>query len=36
VHVNGEKIDIEVVGVDWGRGFSPYHAATAVLTDTIR
>ena len=24
VHVNGEHMDMEVVGVDWGSGFSPY------------
>lgn len=25
VHVDGENIAVEVIGVDWGRGFQPYH-----------
>lgn len=25
VHVDGENIGIEVIGVEWGRGFQPYH-----------
>lgn len=25
VHLDGENIGIEVIGVDWGRGFQPYH-----------
>jgi hypothetical protein len=25
VHVDGENIGVEVIGVDWGRGFQPYH-----------
>ena len=24
VHVDGEKFSLEVIGVDWGRGFAPY------------
>lgn len=28
VHVDGAKIDIEVVGVYWGAGFQPYRSAT--------
>jgi 3',5'-cyclic AMP phosphodiesterase CpdA len=35
VRVNGDRIRVEVVGVDWGRGFAPYRSAGAVLTDTI-
>jgi hypothetical protein len=33
VHVDGEKIGLEVVGVDWGRGFAPYTSSTAALGD---
>lgn len=33
VHVDGEKISVEVVAVDWGRGFAPYRSSTASLTD---
>lgn len=31
VHVDGERISLEVVGVDWGRGFAPYRAATVEM-----
>jgi hypothetical protein len=33
VHVDGSDVSIEVIGVDWGRGFQPYRASTATLTD---
>jgi hypothetical protein len=33
VHVDGGDISIEVIGVDWGRGFQPYRSSTATLTD---
>lgn len=33
VHVDGERIDLEVVGVDWGRGFAPYRSSAAALVD---
>jgi 3',5'-cyclic AMP phosphodiesterase CpdA len=33
VHVDGESIDLEVVGVDWGRGFQPYRSNSASLND---
>ena len=33
VHVDGDKIGLEVVGVDWGRGFAPYSSSTATLGD---
>lgn len=33
VHVDGEDIRIDVVGVDWGRGFAPYRSSTARLMD---
>ena len=36
VHVNGERLDMEVVGVDWGSGFSPYpgRSNTVGLSDS--
>ena len=34
VHVDGARTWLEVVGVDWGRGFQPYRSARAVLSDT--
>ena len=38
VHVNGEDMDMEVVGVDWGSGFSPYrrHSNKVGLSDSPR
>jgi hypothetical protein len=33
VHVDGARISLEVVGVDWGRGFAPYRSATASWSD---
>jgi len=36
VHVDGTKMSVEVVAVDWGRGFTPYRSNTAVLPDTLR
>jgi hypothetical protein len=33
VHVNGDQISVDVVGIDWGAGFSPYPSASATLTD---
>jgi hypothetical protein len=33
VHVDGSDINIEVIGVDWGRGFQPYRSSTATLSD---
>ena len=33
VHVDGMDVNIEVIGVDWGRGFQPYRSSTATLTD---
>ena len=32
VHVDGENISLEVVGVDWGRGFAPYRSARIDLS----
>jgi hypothetical protein len=33
VHVDGDKVSVDVVGVDWGRGFAPYASASASLVD---
>jgi hypothetical protein len=33
VHVDGTRIDVEVVAVDWGRGFAPYRSNRAALSD---
>jgi hypothetical protein len=33
VHVDGDRFNIEVVGVDWGKGFAPYRSNTASLSD---
>jgi len=35
VHVEGTNISLEVIGVDWGRGFSPYRTSTVSLTPTL-
>jgi 3',5'-cyclic AMP phosphodiesterase CpdA len=33
VHVDGERFNLEVVGVDWGKGFAPYRSSGASLND---
>lgn len=33
VHVDGVNISLEVVGVDWGRGFAPYRSNAATMND---
>ena len=33
VHVDGDRFSVEVVGVDWGRGFAPYRSNKAVMED---
>jgi hypothetical protein len=33
VHVDGTKTRVEVVAVDWGRGFSPYRSNAATMVD---
>ncbi len=35
VHVDGTKINVEVIAVDWGRGFAPYRSSAASLTDVV-
>ena len=32
-HVDGEKVSLEVIGVDWGRGFAPYRSSSASMVD---
>ncbi len=36
VQVDGERIRIGVIGVDWGRGFQPYRSNTTELQDANR
>lgn len=36
VHVDGTKMSVEVVPVDWGRGFAPYRSNSVVMPDTLR
>jgi hypothetical protein len=31
----GPRLWLEVIDVDWGRGFQPYRSARAVLGDTV-
>ena len=31
VEVNGDRIRVEVIGVDWGRGFQPYRSNATEL-----
>ena len=33
VRVDGEKLDLQVVAVDWGTGFQPYRSNSVELTD---
>jgi calcineurin-like phosphoesterase family protein len=33
VHVDGERISVDVIGVDWGQGFAPYRSNAAALVD---
>ncbi len=34
VHVDGARLWLEVIGVDWGRGFAPYRSTRATLADS--
>jgi len=36
VHVDGTRINVEVVAADWGRGFAPYRSSGATLADPVR
>jgi hypothetical protein len=33
VHVDGSRVSVEVIAVDWGRGFAPYRSSNASLSD---
>jgi hypothetical protein len=33
VRVDGSKLDLEVVGIDWGRDFQPYRSSKVVLEE---
>jgi hypothetical protein len=33
VHVDGTKVSVDVIAVDWGRGFAPYRSNTASMVD---
>lgn len=33
VQVNGDRISLEVIGIDWGRGFQPYRSNATELQD---
>jgi hypothetical protein len=33
VHVDGDKLSLEVIGVDWGTGFAPYRSNQVDLED---
>jgi hypothetical protein len=35
VHVDGTNVWLEVIGVDWGRGYQPYRSARATLSDSV-
>jgi len=35
VHVDGVRTWLEVVGVDWGRGFQPYRSARSAMRDSV-
>ena len=36
VTVDGDKINVEIIGVDWGRDFQPYRSNKANLNDQER
>lgn len=35
VHVDGARVWIEVIGVDWGAGFAPYRSNRSALGDSV-
>jgi len=35
VHVDGDRIAVEVIGVDWGGNFQPYRTNGVVLSDNV-
>jgi hypothetical protein len=34
VHVDGARMWVEIIGVDWGSNYAPYRSARSALTDT--
>jgi hypothetical protein len=36
VQVDGDRIRVEIIGVDWGRGFQPYRSNATELQDPNR
>jgi len=36
VHVDGDRVWIDVIGVDWGRDYQPYRSRRATLADSAR
>jgi hypothetical protein len=35
VHVDGARVWLEVIGVDWGAGYAPYQGNRSTLGDTV-
>jgi len=35
VHIDGDRVAVEVIGVDWGQNFQPYHTNGVVLSDNV-
>ena len=35
VHVDGARVWVEVIGVDWGAGFAPYQSNRSMLGDSV-
>ncbi len=35
VHVDGARVWVEVIGVDWGAGYAPYQSNRSTLGDTV-
>jgi len=36
IHVDGDRISVDVVGVDWGKGFAPYRSSGVTMQDRGR
>ena len=36
VHVDGDRISVDVVGADWGKGFAPYRSSGVTMQDRGR
>jgi 3',5'-cyclic AMP phosphodiesterase CpdA len=35
IHVDGEQLSLQVLGVDWGQGYAPYRSNRAALRDSL-